>query len=226
MVDPERHQRVVGDAAEPRQGRRVAVDHGYQRGARAEPAKQPLDPAGLAARQRHLPLSVEAVGRGDREQPRAGHILADCLMGCERFRGDRAAIGDCQLGIGAGLAQPISTADDLFGQRRIRLALGLLHRPRRQAEIDRLAVLPLDLGQRPAQQYRQLVGIGRLEADKPRLRETDQRFKDRLVGAAFRGEGDAGGGGHQDEAGVLVERVIQRVEPALDERVVERADRQ
>src|SRR5205814_5727030 len=58
------------------------------------------------------------------------------------------------------------------------------------------------------------------------LGDADQRLQHRLMRAAFRSEGNAGGGGDQNEAGVLVERVIQRVEAALDERVVERADRQ
>ena len=89
-----------------------------------------------------------------------------------------------------------------------------------------MAVLPLDFGQRPAQQHRQLVGISRLEAGEPGLGKTDQWFEDRLVRAAFRGKADPRGRGHQDEAGVLVERVIERVESPFDERIVERADRQ
>ncbi len=204
----------------------MAVDHRDERRAGAEPAEQSLDPAGFAARQRRLPLGVETVGRGDREQPRAGHILANCLMGGECFGGDRAAIGDRQLGVRAGLAQPIGATDDRLGKRPVDLALGLLDRPRRQAEVDRLAVLPLDFGQRPAHQYRQFVGIGRLEAREPGLGKANQRFEDRLVGAAFRSEGDARGRGHQNEAGVLVERIVERVQPALDERVIQRADRQ
>src|SRR5260370_31998651 len=45
------------------------------------------------------------------------------------------------------------------------------------------------------------------------------------MGAAFGRQRDPGRSRHQDEAGILVERVVERVESALDERVVDRADR-
>ena len=44
--------------------------------------------------------------------------------------------------------------------------------------------------------------------------------------AALRREGHARRRRHQDEAGVLVAGVVQRIEAARDERVVERADRE
>ena len=44
--------------------------------------------------------------------------------------------------------------------------------------------------------------------------------------AAFGRQRDAGRRRHQDEARVLVAGVVQRIEPARDERIVERADRQ
>ena len=62
---------------------------------------------------------------------------------------------------------------------------GLLDRAGRQPEIDRSAVLALDLLQGPAQQDRQLVGVGRLEAREPGLGEAGQRLPDGLMGAAF-----------------------------------------
>jgi len=46
------------------------------------------------------------------------------------------------------------------------------------------------------------------------------------VGAAFGRQGDAGRGRHQDKPGILVTGIIQRILPALDERVIECADRQ
>src|SRR5207248_7243221 len=58
------------------------------------------------------------------------------------------------------------------------------------------------------------------------LGEPDQRLGERLVGAAFGRQGDAGWGRHQDKARVLVAGVVQYIEAALDERVVEGADRQ
>ena len=72
----------------------------------------------------------------------------------------------------------------------------------------------------------QLVDEGGLEARQPVLRHADQRRGDRLVRAAFRRQRHAGRRRGEDEAGVLVAGVVQGIEAALDERVVERADRQ
>ena len=58
-----------------------------------------------------------------------------------------------------------------------------------------------------------------------RLAERDQGRVDGLVSAAFGAEGDAGRRRHQQETGVLVTGVIEAIEAAGDERVVERADR-
>jgi hypothetical protein len=89
-----------------------------------------------------------------------------------------------------------------------------------------LVLLALDLLKGPAQQHRQLVGIGRLEAREARLGEPAQRLADRLVGAAFGYQGDPGRGRRQDEPRTLVAGVVRRIMPALDERVVECPDRQ
>ena len=116
----------------------------------------------------------------------------------------------------------------------------LLHRPCREPEIDRAAGLvaepvalrslalavALDIGESEGEHGRELVDEGRLERRQPILRHADQRRPDRLMGAALGGERDARGRRDQDEAGVLVAGIVQRIEPARDERVVERADRQ
>ena len=44
--------------------------------------------------------------------------------------------------------------------------------------------------------------------------------------AIFGRQSDPRGGRHQDETRILVTGIVQRVLPALDERVVKRADRQ
>ena len=43
--------------------------------------------------------------------------------------------------------------------------------------------------------------------------------------AAFGRQRDARGRRRQNEAGILIAGVVERIEPALNERVVERADR-
>ena len=72
----------------------------------------------------------------------------------------------------------------------------------------------------------QLVDIGRLEAGDAVLRHADQRRADGLMRAAFGRQGDARRRRHQDEARILVAGVVQRIEAARDEGIVERPDRQ
>ena len=71
----------------------------------------------------------------------------------------------------------------------------------------------------------ELVEKGRLEGGEPVLAHADQRRADRLMRAALRRQRDAGRRADEQEAGVLIAGVVQRIEAAGDERVVERADR-
>ena len=101
-------------------------------------------------------------------------------------------------------------------------------RSRRAARCARrrsLAVA-LDVVEGEAQDRGELVDEGRLEGGEPVLGEADEGRGDRLVRAALGRERDAGGRRDEDEASVLVAGVIQGIEPAGDERIVERADRQ
>jgi hypothetical protein len=93
-------------------------------------------------------------------------------------------------------------------------------------QVDGAAVLGLEVLEGPAHDHGQLVGVGRLEVGEAGLAHADQRRADRLVGAALRGQRGARRGGDQEEARALVAGVDQRIEAAVDERVVERADRQ
>ena len=61
---------------------------------------------------------------------------------------------------------------------------------------------------------------------KARLAERDQRRIDRLVGAALRPQRHPARRRDEQEAGVLVAGVIERIEAAGDERVVDGADRE
>ena len=72
----------------------------------------------------------------------------------------------------------------------------------------------------------QLVGERRLEVGKPGLAYAEQGRADGLVRAAFRGERQPRRRRHQHEPRVLVAGVVERIQPAGDERVVQRADRQ
>ena len=119
-------------------------------------------------------------------------------------------------------------------------ALDLLDRARGEPQIDRAAGLVaqpvalgrlalaalLDVVERPRHDGGKLVDVSRLERREPVLRHADQRRADRLVRAAFARERDAGGRRDEDEARLLIAGVVQRIEAARDERIVQRADRE
>src|SRR5437588_2121652 len=81
MLDPERAHAVAADGAEPRQGCRMAVQHGDDAAMRRHLVEQPLYVrAGVheAAFTRALgraPSGIEPVGRGDGEEPDVAAVL-------------------------------------------------------------------------------------------------------------------------------------------------------
>ena len=86
--------------------------------------------------------------------------------------------------------------------------------------------LALDVVERESQDGGELVHESRLERRKPVLRQADERGGDRLVRAAFGRERDAGRRRDEDEARILITGIVERIEPARDERIVQRADRE
>ena len=111
-------------------------------------------------------------------------------------------------------------------RRRIQLPVGLLKLACRQPQPHRRPVRPLHVIEGVAQQDRQFVDMGRLEAGQPVGGHADQRRVDRLVLPALRRQRQAGRRRDQQEARILVAGVDQRIEAAVDERIVHRADRQ
>src|SRR4026207_138902 len=83
----------------------------------------------------------------------------------------------------------------------------------------------LNVLKRPAEDHSQLVDKSRLEARYAILRHSNERCGDRLVRTSFGGKGDARRRADQNEARILIAGMIERIEPAGDERVVKRADR-
>ena len=104
--------------------------------------------------------------------------------------------------------------------------LGLADGAGRQPERHRAAVVLLHAPEPPAHDLGELVDEGGLEGGEPGLAEGDQRGLLRLVRAALGRQRDAGRRRHQHEPRVLVAGIVQRIEAAPDERVVERADGQ
>ena len=127
---------------------------------------------------------------------------------------------------GAGALQPIGAGGQVGGERFVHLAPRLLERAGRKPEIDRAAVRPLHVIEAPAHHRVELVDEGGLEQREPRLADADERRRNRLVRAALGRKRDPRRRRDQHEARILVAGVVERIEPARDERIVERADRQ
>ena len=115
----------------------------------------------------------------------------------------------------------------------------LVDGPRGEPQVDRAALLvavpalpavlvalALHVVEGPFHDRGQLVDVGRLEGGEAVLRHADQRRADRLVRAALGRQRDPGRRAGHDEARVLVAGIVQRIEAATHERIVERADGQ
>ena len=159
------------------------------------------------------------------KQAEAGNVLFQFLPRGERFGHHRAHRDDRGFGSRARLAQPIAAGERGFAPAVV-VALDLRDFAGRQPQIGAFAGRIVDQPEGFLHHRRELVGKGRLVMAQARLAERDQRRVDRLVRAAFGTERDPARGRDQQEARVLVASVIEAIEAARDERVVERSDRE
>src|SRR6185312_571565 len=163
MLDAERVDAMPRHGAEPGQRRRVAVEHGDERGVLAERRQEALDLALTAAAQLVEPAGMEPVGRGDRQEAGARYVLEQHVEGGERLGRHRPGISDGEVGARLWRLQPVAAGDDVGGEIGGHRPLGLLDGPRREAQIDRAAVLGLKMSEGPAHQHGELVDEARLE---------------------------------------------------------------
>ena len=110
--------------------------------------------------------------------------------------------------------------------RRIEPAGRLFETARGQAQPHRGSIWLLHVVEGMAQQDREFIRVRRFETREPVGRHADQRRVHRLVLPALGRQGQAGGRAHQQEARILVAGIDQRIEAAVDEGVVDRADGQ
>ena len=130
---------------------------------------------------------------------------------------------------GPGLAQPIGAVGDVALQFARHDPLRLIDASASTAASTPSRPHPrfaLHVLETPAHDDGEFIDEGRLERCQPILRHADQGCCDRLMRAAFRRQRDAGRRRRHHEARVLVTGVVQRIEAALDEGIVQRADRQ
>ena len=166
---------------------------------------------------------MQPVRTGDGKQPCARILTPKLGEGRLRFRRDCPLIGDGDARTRRRRHRPVGPGNHCS---RVQRALRLIQLPRRQPQPDRRAVRLLHEVKGVTHEDREFIDIGRFEARQPVRGHAEQRRVDRLVLPAFRPERDAGRGGHQQKARILVACVDQRIEPAIDERVVHGADRQ
>ena len=190
------------------------------------------------------PAGIETVRRVMAKSPTSRRSSAIRPMAWIASGRDRAGVSHHDLAVRAGLAQPIGAIDDRLAQSGRHRALDLLDRTRGQAQIDRAPgfvaqpgafgrfALGILLGVALETQSNEKARIAASSSTKAGsnsrkavLRDADQRLGDRLMRATFRRQRDARRRRHQDKARVLIAGVIERIEAAGDERVVERSDR-
>ena len=118
MFDPERAHPMTRDRAKPGERRRMSVEHGHDPAMRGHIGQQPLDmrarmhePA-FARALRRGPSGIEAIGRGHGEDANVAPVLRHQADRGDRFRRDRAGIGDDHLTIRSGRTHPVSAVDD------------------------------------------------------------------------------------------------------------------
>ena len=100
-----------------------------------------VDEAALARPLRRRPAGVEPVGRGDGEEPDVAPVLGHEPDRLDRLRRHRARYRRRPPARSARASQPIGAVDDVLREVRGHLALRLLDRAGREAQIDRAAGL-------------------------------------------------------------------------------------
>ncbi|KTT87813.1 hypothetical protein NS44R_15160, partial [Mammaliicoccus sciuri] len=98
----------------------------------------------------------------------------------------------------------------------------------RESQVNRttLGALALHVAEAPAHDHGKFIDEGRIERGESVLPDSDQGSLDRLVRAAFRRQRDAGRRRRHHEARILIAGIVQRIEAAPEEGIVQRADRQ
>ena len=111
-------------------------------------------------------------------------------------------------------------------RRRIQRPLLLLQRPSGQPQPNRRPIRPLHEIERVPQQHPQLIHMRRLERGQPIRRHPDQRRIDRLMLPPSGAKVSPRRRGHQQKPSILVTSIQQRIQPAIDERIIHRPHRQ
>ena len=167
-------------------------------------------------------LLMEGPDRGDRlgDDRARGHDMDDRAAGRQRFDGLRRV--DEPVAAGQHGLAPAVEAQPFLDRGRQRL----VDRARGEAQVGGEPVVRVEAAADPLEQCPgHLAGEDRLVSAKAGQLDAERRRHRRLVGAAFGRQRDSRRRPDQHEARLDVERVDQRIEPARDERVVDRADR-
>ena len=143
-----------------------------------------------------------------------------------RFGCHGPAISNHHLAVIARFTQPITTRNNVGLGRIRKVTLRLAQWLGRQAHVNRPAVLGLHMIKRPAHDRGNFIAKAWLKAGQARLAHADHRRADRLVRTTFRCERNAAWCGDNHKPCILITGVIQRIQTARNERIIQRANRE
>ena len=147
----------------------MAIQHGNQRGLRCQRCQQHLNMrqwwvgaarAGLHSR---TPVAKQPVGRRDRQQPGAGHILQQLLVRRHGFRRNHTTVSNHKRAARCRQALPVGTAQNSRFHARIHFTHRLQQRTRGEAQVERAAILRLHVLKAPLHDHRQLIHKSRVK---------------------------------------------------------------
>ena len=155
------------------------------------------------------PVGVQPAGRGDHQQPGPG--MSSRIWACASIASGVTTPEQTTARLGPGPGGTSQYPRGRCGSRSsgVIARSRLVDRPGREPEVDRAAVVVLDVPQGPGQDRGQLVDERGLERRQAGLAHADQRRDDRLVRASLRSQAHARWRGHQQELRPLVAGVIR-----------------
>ena len=180
------------------------------------------------------PAAVDPVGAGEVDHARLDALVVEVGRGGDGLRRHHARGHDRHRRppvVGA-VDDPVAAEQHVFAEsflaqrREDGCERRLVDRSCRQAEIGAGAAGPGELVECVAQQPVDLGGVGRLGVGDVREFRADRRRDRRLMGAALGCQRHARRCAGDDELGVVVDAVDERIETTQHERVVDGADRE
>ena len=157
----------------------------------------------------------------------------------DRFWCNGSLVGYDKITIRTGFTQPIPSINCPLPKSIIPTLTGLFNRVGRQPQINRTTrfiaqpcafvwiAFPISLQviKAPFHNYLQFICESRFECGKPILGHANQWRANRLMCTPFRCKCDTRRCAYQDETGILIARIVQRIQPPCNEWIIDCSDR-